>query len=62
MNFGQCLGNMWRANGKQPCALFMDNLVVHKTAVARGIYKTLQIWPIFNLPYSPSDVFDSLNV
>ena len=30
----------------------MDNLKVHKTAGVRSLYKSLNIKPLFNIPYS----------
>ncbi len=35
IDFGRYLGNLSRVNNKQPFALFMDNLFVHKTELSR---------------------------
>ena len=40
-------------NNKRKLALFMDNLSVHKTERIRALYKSLNIKPLFNIPYSP---------
>ena len=32
----------------------MDNLKVHKTEGVRSLYKSLNIKPLFNIPYSPA--------
>ena len=37
----------------QPMFLFMDNLMVHKSADAKAAYERLKISPIYNIPYSP---------
>ena len=34
-------------------ALFMDNLIVHKTKKVKAKYKELQYEVVYNLPYSP---------
>ena len=39
--------------GKKPFIVFMDNLMVHKSYLARDAYNRLQITPIYNIPYSP---------
>ena len=41
-------------NNKRRLALFMDNLKVHKTEGVRSLYKSLNIKPLFNIPYSPA--------
>ena len=48
------LRRLHHLNGKRPLALFMDNLKVHKTEGVRRLYKSLNIGPLFNIPYSPS--------
>ena len=38
---------------RQPFAIFLDNLQVHKTKAVWGVMNRLDITPIFNIPYSP---------
>ena len=52
-DFLRYLVDLSRANDKQPFALFMDNLSVHKTNAAKLMYERLQITPLFNIPYQP---------
>ena len=40
-------------NNKEPFAIYMDNLQVHKTMESKIAYQELTILPIFNLAYSP---------
>ena len=37
----------------QKIVLFVDNLIVHKTKLAKEAYERLKITPLFNVPYSP---------
>jgi len=53
-DFGRYLGNLSRANGGRPFALFMDNLSAHKTNVMKQMYTRLGITPLYNVPYTPS--------
>ena len=39
--------------GGEPFALFMDNLICHKTSVVMKLYETYNIDPIFNIADSP---------
>jgi transposase len=39
-------------NGK-PFYVFLDNLSVHKCNLSKDVFKSLNITPIFNIPYSP---------
>lgn len=40
-------------SGKKPIALFMDNLMVHKSREVKEWYSKLNIKPIYNVSYSP---------
>ena len=40
-------------SAKQPIALFMDNLMVHKSRELKEWYSKLNIKPVFNVSYSP---------
>ncbi len=42
-----------RSRKKAPIALFMDNLTVHTSTLAKDAYRDLDIEPIWNVPYSP---------
>lgn len=52
-SFIQFLKQLSDKQEKQPFALFMDNLSVHKTKKVMKVYEELNIFPIFNIPYSP---------
>jgi hypothetical protein len=40
-------------NGTEPLAIFMDNLIIHKTLRTMKAYQYLDILPLFNLAYTP---------
>ena len=52
-DFARYLGLLSQTRGREPFALFMDNLRVHKTQLVRSMYARLRITPIFNVPYCP---------
>ena len=51
--FIKFLEELSRKFKKKPLAIFMDNLMVHKSSEVREAYVKLKITPIFNIPYSP---------
>ena len=38
---------------RQPFAVFLDNLSVHKCNLSKEMFKELDVTAIFNIPYSP---------
>jgi len=52
-DFARYLGLLSQKRGREPFALFMDNLRVHKTQLVRDMFTRLRITPIFNIPYCP---------
>lgn len=51
--FVQFLKKLNQINGRKPLAIFMDNLLVHKTREVFDVYWDLKMYPIFNIAYSP---------
>ena len=45
--------DLQRKNYKVKLALYMDNLVVHKTNNLKDLYTKLNIKALYNIPYSP---------
>lgn len=52
-DFKEFVKDLKRKNRRDKLALYMDNLAVHKAASVKELYTSLDVMPLFNIPYSP---------
>ena len=52
-DFRTFLNKLHHKMAREPFALYMDNLAVHKTNLVMKQCRKLHITPLWNLPYSP---------
>ena len=52
-NFCTFARKLWRLNQGKKLALFMDNLWFHKTNDMKKVFQQYDIFPLYNIPYSP---------